>query len=144
MEERERLRHRLSGQIGQLLKNRSFRAALPPLRDGEAPFVVGLPDDTMGYLARRVATLGGQAHLLVITPLTDPPMTRVRVLLIQECEHKDVKDLDDDRECAVNENTTLGMLMEAIEVGDKRVYYTYDSETIIRFINDSVQPVVPA
>jgi len=36
------------------------------------------------------------------------------------------------------------MLVQMVEVGAVLTYYTYAHETIIRFINDSVQPAVPA
>lgn len=69
---------------------------------------------------------------------------RIRSLLLQECGHKPPCDVNDESEGIVNHDTTLAMFIEALEVGDQRVYYAYDSETIIRFINDSVQPPVPA
>ena len=44
MDEREQKRLRLVREVGKLLHLRSFRDALPPLReDGSRPFVVGLP-----------------------------------------------------------------------------------------------------
>lgn len=60
MDEREQKRLRLVREVGKLLLHRSFRDALPPLReDGSRPFVVGLPEDTLGQIAARVAALGG-------------------------------------------------------------------------------------
>jgi hypothetical protein len=65
---------------------------------------------------------------------------RIRLLLIQP-SGKRIDELDDQRECAVNDQTTLAMLMEHIEVGTEVSYHTYDSETVIRFLTDSVQAV---
>jgi hypothetical protein len=44
--------------VGRLLLHRSFRDALPPLReDGSRPFIVGLPEDTLGQITARVDAL---------------------------------------------------------------------------------------
>jgi len=103
---------------------------------------VGLPDDTLREIASKVATLGGDAHLIVVHAQSDNTgPSRLQILRFSEGEHKEITDLDDSHECAVDENSTLAMLMEHIEVGQKLTYYTYDSETVIRFINDSVQPI---
>ena len=118
---------------------------LPALRDRTSPIVVGLPDDTMAEISQRVATLGGAAHLVVMTPLDlESKNKRIRVLEVEECVSKDPAELDDATECAINEQTTLEMLVQMVEVGAVLTYYTYAHETIIRFINDSVQPAVPA
>lgn len=66
MDERGRYRLAVTGEVAKLLKHRSLRVTLPALLpDGTAPFVVGLPDDTLGYVAARAATLGAEAHLIV-------------------------------------------------------------------------------
>lgn len=141
MDERERRRLRLAGDVMKLVRNRSLRDALPPLRqDGTAPFVVGLPDDTLGDIARKVDLLGGRAHMVVVEQLPQGESSRLRVLLIEPGD-KAITELDDQNECAVNENTTLEMLMKHIEVGGAYVYHTFDSETVIRFLTDSVQAV---
>ncbi len=124
-----------------MLQNRSLRTVLPPLRNGASTFVVGLPDDTMLDISERVMLLGGCAHLVVLTELEN--CARVKVFLVEESV-KDLRDLDDERECVVNGDTSLEMFMAAIEVGDQLVFHVYESETIVRFINDSVQPPVPA
>ncbi len=141
MDERESLRLKLTHQVARMLQSRSFRAMLPPLRSGASTFLVGLPDDTMRDIGERVTSLGGCAHLLVLTEVENG--ARVQVLQVEESA-KELSDLDDDRECAVNEDTSLEMFMSAIEVGDKLVFHVFDSETIVRFINDSVQLTVPA
>jgi hypothetical protein len=143
VDEREHLRLKLTHEVARLLKERSVRAALPALGDGEAPFIVGLPDDTMADLGRRVESLGGTAHLVVLTHI-GTGTSRMRVLLFENSAHKELAELDDTCESAVDENTRLDMLMQAIEVGDVATFHIYDSETIVSFINDSVQPAVPA
>lgn len=146
MDKRERLRLQLASEVGKLLKNRSFRAGMEPLREGVVPFVVGLPDDTIGYIIKRAFTLGNRAYIFVITNLGDnmAGQRRIRSLLLQECGHKPPCDVDEESEGIVNHDATLGMFIDALEVGERRVYYAYDSETIIRFINDSMQPPVTA
>jgi hypothetical protein len=142
MDERELRRLHLTRDIAKLLKYRSLHAALPPLRaDGIAPFVVGLPDDTLGFISGRVAELGGTAHLIVPTEPSMPGAARLRILRVSESEHKPITDLNDRSECPVSEDSTLAMLLEDINVGDECTYYIYDTETVIRFINDSVQPI---
>lgn len=143
MDDRERLRLRLMGEVAKLLKNRSLRDALPPLRsDGSIPFVVGLPDDTLRDITGKAAALGGDAHVIIPSePAVPGRPFRVRILRVSGAPHKEIADLDESRECAVDENSTLAMLMEHIEVGQQCTYYTYDAETVIRFINDSVQPI---
>lgn len=140
MDEREQERLRLAREVGKLLLHRSFRDALPPLtQDGERPFVIGLPEDTMGEIAKRVAALGGDAHLIVMTPTHTPGAGRVQVLRVTECEGRPIGDLDESCESAVNENSLLAMLMDAIRVD--QTFYVYDTETVIHFISDSVQPI---
>lgn len=145
MEEREHLRLRLAREVGKLLKNRSFRAAMEPLTEGAAPFVIGLPDDTIAYLIGRVRDLGSRAYILVVSDLEDGDagQWRIRSLLVQECAHNPC-DVDGESEGIVSDDITLGTLMEVLAVGDRRTYYAFDLETIIRFITDSVQPPVPA
>lgn len=141
MDERERHRLRLAGDVMQLVRHRSFREALPPLRsDGSTPFIVALSDDTLGDIARRAVALGGRAHLIVVERLAEEGSTRLRVLRIDPGD-KAITELDDQRDCVVNEETTIEMLMQHIEVGEALVYHTFDSETMIRFLTDSVQPV---
>jgi len=53
--------------------------------------------------------------------------------------HGKRRHLDESYEAAVDENSTLAMLMEAISVD--QTFYVYDTETVIRFISDSVQPI---
>jgi hypothetical protein len=140
MDEREQERLRLAREVAKLLHHRSFRDMLPPLtEDGERPFIIGLPDDTMGQIAARVAAIGGDAHLIVMTPTRTPGTERVKVLRVTECEDRPISDLDESSEAAVNENSTLAMLMDAISVD--QAFYVYDIETVIRFISDSVQPI---
>lgn len=142
MDDRERLRLRLTGEVAKLLKNRSLRDALPPLTiERTIPFVVGLEDDTLRSIAERAATLGGDAHVIVASQLPASGASRIRILRITGDVHTEIADLDESSECAVDENTTLGMLMTCMEVGQQLTYHTYDTETIIRFINDSVQPI---
>ena len=142
MDDRERLRLRMTGEVAKLLKNRSLRDALPPLgAEGTIPFVVGLPDDTLREITEKVATLGREAHVIVPSEISVSGPFRVRILRVSEVASKPISDLDEPRECAVNEKSTLAMLMEHMEVGETRTYYTYDSETVIRFLNDSVQPI---
>lgn len=141
MDERERQRLRLAGEVMKLARHRSLRDVLPPLRqDGAAPFVVGLLDDTLRDVTKRVAALGGHAHLIVVDELAAEGLTRLRVLRVDPGD-KAITELDDERECPVNEDSTLDMLMQHIEVGGQLTYHTYDSETVIRFLTDSVQPV---
>lgn len=140
MDDRERERLRLTREVGKLLLHRTFRDALPPLRqDGSRPFVVGLPDDTLRYIAERVAAMGGDAHLIVMTPTHRPGTERVQVLRITEGENKPLNDLDESYEQPVSEESTLAMLMSAIKVD--QVFYMYPTETVIRFISDSLQPI---
>jgi hypothetical protein len=142
VDDKERLRLRMTGEVAKLLKNRSLRDALPPLgADGTIPFVVGLPDDSLREIAGKVATLGKEAHVIVVSELSASGPVRIRILRLSEVAAKPIGDLDESCECAVNENSTLAMLMEHIEVGQELTYYTYDSETVIRFINDSMQPI---
>jgi hypothetical protein len=143
VDDRERLRLRLTGEVAKLLKNRSLRDALPPLTtEGTIPFVVGLPDDTLRDITRKAATLGGDAHIIVPSEPTAPGRPfRVRILRVSGAPHKEIAELDESRECAVDENSTLAMLLDHIEVGQQCTYYTYDTETVFRFINDSVQPI---
>jgi hypothetical protein len=130
----------MTGEVAKLLKNRSLRDALPPLgADGSIPFVVGLPDDTLRDIIGRAATLGREAHVVVPSELATSGPFRVRILRISEIPHKAIADLDESFECPVNE--TLAMLIEDIEVGQEVTYYTFDSDTVIRFLNDSVQPI---
>jgi hypothetical protein len=141
MDDREQHRLHLAGEVMQLVRHRSFREALPPLRiDGSTPFIVGLPDDTLGDIAGRAVALGGRAHLIVVERLAEEGGTRLRVLRIDPGD-KAITELDQQRECIVNEGTTIEMLMQHIEVGEALVYHTFDSETVIRFLTDSVQPV---
>lgn len=141
MDKREQRRLRLAGEVMKLVRSRGFRDALPPLReDGTAPFIVALPDDTMRDIARRAEVLGGRAHMIVVDELSGQEGTRLRVLRIGPGD-KAITELDDQRECPVNEDTTVDMLMRHIEVGGELTYHTYDSETVIRFLTDSVQPV---
>ncbi len=140
MDEREQKRLRLVREVGKLLLHRSFRDALPPLReDGSRPFVVGLPEDTLGQIAARVAALGGDAHLIVVTPAHTPGTGRVQVLRMTEGEHKSFGELDESREAPVSEDSSLAMLMNAIEVD--QTFYVFPTEAVIRFISDSVQPI---
>jgi hypothetical protein len=142
VDKRERLRLTLTHEVARLLRQPSVRAALPVLAAGESPFIVGLDDDTMRDLRRRVMALGGAAHLVVLTPLASGK-NRMKVLLFEESAHKEIAELDGVKECAVSEDSTLGMLMEVISVGQEvRTFYAYDSETMIRFLTDSVQPPV--
>jgi hypothetical protein len=142
MDKRERLRLDLAGDIAKLLKFRSFRDLLPPLSpSGAIPFVVGLPDDTLHDLIRRAEEMGSNVHLVVLTRLGSPGRARLRVLRLSRAEGKAISDLDERYECAVSDDSTLAMLMEHIEVGEELTYHTYDSETVIGFINDSVQPI---
>lgn len=143
MDKREQERLRLTREVGKLLLHRSFRDALPPLtEDGERPIVIGLPDDTMGEIAAQVAALGGDAHLIVMSPTRTPGAERVQVLRVTECEDRAIADLDESREAPVGENSSLAMLMEAMRVD--QTFYIYDTETVIRFISDSVQPIPTA
>lgn len=140
MDERELERLRQMRLVGRLLLHRSFRDALPPLReDGSRPFIVGLPEDTLGQITARVDALGGDAHLIVMTRTHTPDTQRVQVLRVTEGEHKPLADLDDTCESPVSEDSTLAMLMDAIEVN--QTFYIYPTETVIRFISDSVQPI---
>jgi hypothetical protein len=142
VDDRERLRLRMTGEVAKLLKNRSLRDALPPLGvEGTIPFVVGLPDDSLREITEKVAALGGEAHVIVPSEISTSGPFRVRILRVSEVASKPIADLDESCECAVDENSTLAMLMEHIEVGGVVTYYTYDSETVIRFINDSMQPI---
>lgn len=78
MDERELERLRQVRLVGRLLLHRSFRDALRPLReDGSRPFIVGLPEDTLGQIAARVDALGGDAHLMVMTHTHAPGARRV-------------------------------------------------------------------
>lgn len=139
MDDREQERLRLTREAGKLLLHRSLRDALPPLRkDGSRPIVVGLPEDTLKQIIERVSALGGDAHLVVMTPTRTPGTGRVQVLRITEDE-KALGDLDESRESAVGEDSTLAMLMAAMRVD--QTYYVYSTETVIRFISDSVQPI---
>lgn len=140
MDDREQERLRLAREIGRLLLHRSFRDALPPLRkDGARPFVVGLPEDTLGQIGARVAALGGDAHLIVMTPTHTPGTGRVQVLRISLGESKSLGSLDESHEMPVSKDSTLAMLMDAIEVD--QTIYVYPTEAVIRFISDSVQPI---
>lgn len=117
-------------------------SSAPPLRpDGTAPFVVGLADDTLGYLSSRVAELGGTVHLIVPADPSSSGTARLRILRVSESGHKPIADLDSRSVCAVSAESTLAMLMQDIEVGDECAYYTCDTTTVIRFINDSMQPI---
>jgi len=142
MDERERLRLRMTGEVAKLLRERSLRDALPPLAlDGSIPFVVGLPDDTLRDIICRVRVLGSAAHVIVPSELATAGPFRVRILRISGVPHKEIADLDESCECPVDDKSTLAMLMDHIEVGQQFTYYAYDSDTVIRFINDSVQPI---
>jgi hypothetical protein len=142
VDDRERRRLQLTRDIAKLLMHRSLRDALPPLRaDGTTPFIIGLPDDTLGYISGQVAHMGGTAHLIVPAEPATPDDVRLRILRVSESGHKPIAHLDGPGECPVSEDSTLAMLMEHIEVGDECTYYTYDTQTVIRFINDSVQPI---
>lgn len=141
MDEREQRRLRLANEVMKLVRHRGLRDMLPPLcEDGTAPFIIGLRDDTLRDIAERAAALGGSAHLIVVDELAGEGRTRLRVLRVDPGS-KAITELDDQRDCAVNENTTVDMLMQHIEVGEQLTYHTYDSETVIRFLTDSVQPV---
>lgn len=140
MDDRERERLRLTREVGKLLLHRSFRDALPPLReDGSRPFVVGLPDDTLREITERVASLGGDAHLIVVSPTHKPGTERVQILRIIGGEYKPLDSLDESHESPVSEDSTLAILMSAIEVD--QTFYVYPTEVVIRFISDSVQPI---
>jgi hypothetical protein len=91
-------------------------------------------------MTRRVSVFDGDAHVIVPSELATAGPFRIRILRFSGA-HKDITDLDESTECPVDENTTLAMLMEHIEVGQVLAYYTYNSETVVRFINDSVQPI---
>src|SRR6266571_7947474 len=97
----------------------------------------------MKQITARVAALGGDAHLIVMTPTHPPTRTpgteRVQVLRVTEGENKPLDDLDESYETPVSEDSTLAMLMGAIEVD--QTFYVYATETVIRFISDSVQPI---
>lgn len=139
VDDREQERLRLTREVGKLLLHRSFRDALPPLReDGSRPFVVGLPGDTLGEIVERVAALGGDAHLIVMMPTNTPGAERVQVLRVTG-DDKQLGDLDESCEAPVSEDSTLAMLMAAIKVNES--FYIYPTETVIRFISDSVQPI---
>jgi hypothetical protein len=140
MDDRERERLRLTREVGKLLLHRSFRDALPPLReDGSRPFVVGLPEDTLRQITERVASMGGDAHLIVMSPTHNQGTERVQVLRVTEGENKPLHALDESHESPVSEDSTLAMLMDAIEVD--QTFYVYPTEAVIRFISDSVQPI---
>jgi|SRR6185437_1196867 len=140
MDDREQARLQLGAAVMKLTRHRGFRDALVPLReDGIAPFVVGLLDDTLGEIGRRTDTLGGSAHLIVFDQLSGN-RARLRILSIQP-GRKPIAELDDQHDCLVNEDSTLEILMEHIEVGGELTYYAYDSETVIRFLTDSVARV---
>ena len=93
----------------------------------------------MRQITARVAALGGDAHLTLMTPTRTPGTERVQVLRVTESEHKPLGDLDESHETPVSEDSTLAMLMDAIEVD--QTFYVYATETVIRFISDSVQPI---
>jgi hypothetical protein len=98
VDDREQERLRLTREVGKLLLHRSFRDALPPLReDGSRPFVVGLLEDTMGQILERVAALGGEAHLIVVMPTSTPGAERVQVLRVTGDDDKQLGDLDESR-----------------------------------------------
>jgi hypothetical protein len=70
MDERESQRLRLTREVMKLVRHRSLRDALPALRsDGTAPFVVALPDDSLGDLYQRAATVGGRVHVIIVDEL---------------------------------------------------------------------------
>ena len=141
MDERERYRLAVARDVAKLRKHRSLRDALRPLLpDGTAPFIIGLPEDTLGFIAARTEALGGEAHLIVPAPSGASGTARLRILRIGRST-KEIAELDDHRECAVSQDSTLAILLDHIEVGEELTYYAYDAETVIRFINDSVQPI---
>jgi hypothetical protein len=143
MDEREQRRLQLVGELMRLAGNRelrhNFRAMLPPLTgDGASPFIVGFPDDTLRDIRQRANVLGGSAHLVIVTEL--PGSFRLRILRLSP-GGKPIGDLDEDRDCPVSEDSTLEMLLQHIQVGGRVTYHTYDSDTVIRFLTDSVQDV---
>lgn len=123
MDERERYRLAVTRDVAKLLKHRSLRDALPALLpDGTAPFIVGLPDDTLGYIAAQTMALGGEAHLIVPAAPSASGTARVRILRVGRGT-KQITELDNERECAVSQDSTLAMLLEHIEVGEELTYH---------------------
>lgn len=141
MDEREKIRMQLTGAVAKLLKYRSFRDALPPLTaDGEAPFIVGLLDDKMKTVNAMAARMGDAVHLVV----PDAPhgdSVRVRVLRVtRQPDGPEPGELSDD-DCPVDENSTLAMLLNLLEVGGEITCHVYDHETMVQFVADGMQPV---
>jgi hypothetical protein len=138
---REAERARLAGEIAKLTRHRSVREVLRPLRqDGVAPFVVAFPEDTLGEIDHRARTVGGRAHVVVVDQLKGSTALRLRILRLDPSS-KPIAELDEQKDCVVDDKSTVGMLLEHMEVGGALTYHTYDSDTVIRFLTDSVQPV---
>jgi hypothetical protein len=145
MDDRDRQRYRLQAQVHRLAARCDCGrpGLIPPLYDGQAPSIIGLPDDTLGSLIRQAVKLGGRAHLMVVDELPGDEV-RLRVLRIER-RSTPITDLDDRHDGGGNEEATLGMVMLGMNVGERLSFYTYEAETVVRLLADSIQsaPSVP-
>jgi hypothetical protein len=61
------------------------------------------------------------------------------------CRSTPITGLDDRYDSRGNEEATLGMVMLGMNVGEHLSFYTYEAETVVRLLADSIQsaPSVP-
>jgi hypothetical protein len=140
MDDQDKRRHHLATQVRKLAVRCGCGrpGIIPPLYGGHAPSIMGLPDDTVGSLTRQAVKLGGRAHLMVLDELPGDEV-QLRVLWIER-RNTPITDLDDQPSGRVNEDSTLSTLMQGMNVGEHLSLYTSESETLIRFLADSIQP----
>lgn len=102
----------------------------------------GLPDDTVGSIVRQAEKLGGSVHLAAVDELAGDEL-RLRILRIER-RSTPITDLGDRPGGQVGEETTLGALVQGMNVGEQVAFCTYESETVITLVADSIQPVPSA
>ncbi|MEO3856279.1 hypothetical protein [Acrocarpospora sp. B8E8] len=82
MDDREKLRLRLTRDVMGLLRHRDFREKMPALSpDGEVAVMVAFRDDTMEFVMGQVARLGDASH--VVVPPSDLSEWPARMTLLR-------------------------------------------------------------
>lgn len=65
---------------------------------------------------------------------------RLRVLRVGP-DGRGIAELDGVTDMPVSEDATLGLLLDHMHVGSALRYHVFGSEAVIRYLNDSIQPV---
>lgn len=137
MDDREKIRMRMTRDVLRLLRVRDFRAALPPLRDGEeAAILVSFRDDTLRHVMEQTAALGGNVHVIIPPEDLSAWPTRLTLLQVITSDPTPPRLMSDDN-CMVNEQSQLGMLLELLRMRNRTMrLHLCRHETTVELVED--------